>query len=61
MKKAIKFVLVLVMVGLMTFAPVMKQGPGTPPGPGPDERPIGYICTTSSYSSYVRPGTKTVK
>ncbi|MFA6627696.1 MAG: hypothetical protein WCT17_04120 [Bacilli bacterium] len=48
MKKVIKFVLVLIVVGLFSVAPLIKQGPGTPPGPGPDERPIGYICSTYS-------------
>lgn len=43
MKKVIKFVLVLVAVLCLSLAPLVKQGPGTPGGPGPDDRPIGYI------------------
>ena len=48
MKKLVKFVLVLVAVACLSLAPLVKQGPGTPGGPGPDDRPIGYIIMLKS-------------
>ncbi len=54
MKKVVKIVLIFVAVVCLSFAPIIKQGPGTPGGPGPDDRPIGYIIMVSS----VKPTTK---
>lgn len=55
MKKFVKYLLCLALVAMLCFVPaVVKQGPGTPGGPGPDDRPIGYIIMVSS----VKPTTK---